>query len=80
MIDYQVRLIPFPPGRVKESVTINEDGSYTIFIEQSLSREEQQREFLHAMNHIIGEDFSKEDIQRIEREAHSPESSKELCF
>ena len=79
MIDYQVRLIKFPPGSTKEAVTENEDGSYTIFIEQALSREEQQEEFLHALSHILGNDFSKDDIHQIERTAHGMDLSEELC-
>ena len=70
MIDYQVRLINFPPGNVREAVTENEDGSYTIFIEENLSQSERQREFLHAMRHIAGDDFSNNDIQLIEYDAH----------
>ena len=71
MIDYQVRLINFPPGKVREAVTENEDGSYTIFIEENLSQSERQREFLHAMKHIAGDDFSNNDIQLIEYDAHT---------
>lgn len=66
MIDYQVILINFPNGKTKEAVTENEDGSYTIFIEENLSLIERQKEFLHAMKHIAGNDFSGEDIQKIE--------------
>ena len=50
---------------------MNEDGSFTIFIEERLSAEERKIEFLHAMRHIIGSDFSKEDVQKIENEAHA---------
>lgn len=71
LIDYQVRLINFPPGNVREAVTENEDGSYTIFIEENLSQSERQREFLHAMKHIAGDDFSNNDIQLIEYDAHA---------
>lgn len=70
-VDYQVRLIQFPNTKVKESVVENEDGSYTIFIESSLSREEQRKSFQHAMKHIMGDDFAKYDIDSIEFEAHS---------
>lgn len=71
MIDYQVKLIQFPNNNVKESVVENEDGSYTIFIEASLSREMQQEYFAHAMRHIFGNDFSKDDVNKIEFDAHS---------
>lgn len=78
-VDYQIQLISFPSGKVHEAVTPNEDGSYTIFIDCSLSKEEQQAKFLHAMEHILGDDFSTEDIQKLEYEAHKYELSDELC-
>lgn len=71
LIDYQVRLIDFPEGKAKEAVTENEDGTYTIFIDASLSHEGQQERFLHAMKHINGEDFELEDAGKIEFDAHS---------
>ena len=58
-IDYQVRLIQFHNEKIKELVVPNADDSYTIFIESSLSREEQQLAFLHAMKHITEHDFNK---------------------
>ena len=69
IIDYFVELIKFPNHKVREAVTENEDGTYTIFIEETLSRSEQQDAFLHALKHITGDDFRKEDIQKIERHA-----------
>lgn len=71
MIDYQVQLINFPNTRTKEAVTENNDGSYTIFIETSLSREAQQKAFIHAMKHIWENDFNKSDVDKIEVDAHS---------
>lgn len=59
-VDYQVRLVPLGHG-TKETVVLNEDGSYTIFIEPALSREEQQQAFLHAMKHICNGDFCMEN-------------------
>lgn len=70
MIDYQVRLINFPSGKTKEAVTENEDGSFTIFIDESLSKTEQQKLFLHAIRHIVGDDFAKFDANDIECSAH----------
>ena len=71
MIDYQVRLINFPPGKVREAVTENEDGSYTIFIEENLSQSERQREGRDAMKRSAGGEFSNNDIQLIEYDAHA---------
>lgn len=70
MIDYHVELIQFPTSKVKESVVRNEDDSYTIFIESSLSFAEQQNVFKHALSHILEDDFEKEDADRIEYYAH----------
>ena len=58
-VDYQVQLTQFHNGKIKEIVVPNSDDSYTIFIESSLSREEQQKAFLHAMAHICNHDFEK---------------------
>lgn len=71
MIDYQVQLTTFPDAKTKEAVSENNDGSYIIFIETSLSREAQQKAFMHAMKHILGNDFEKIDIDKIETDAHS---------
>lgn len=70
MIDYQVQLTTFPNTKTKEAVSENNDGSYTIFIETSLSKEAQQEAFIHAMKHILGNDFEKINIDTIESNAH----------
>lgn len=79
MIDYQVQLIRFPNTSAKEAVTENSDGSYTIFIEVSLSKEAQKEAFRHAMSHITGMDFDKLNIDEIEKMAHNLELAPELC-
>ena len=70
-IDYQIQLIQFPNKKVREAVVANEDGSYTIFIDASLTREMQQESFEHAMKHILGDDFTKDNGDKIEFDAHS---------
>lgn len=71
-IDYQVQLIQFHNGKIKEMVVPNSDDSYTIFIESTLSREEQQVAFLHAMKHISEHDFNKAtSADFLEIRAHS---------
>lgn len=64
---YQVILMDMT---VNEVVTENEDGSYTIFINSRMNYEKQMRAYLHAMEHINGDDFQKEDVQHIEYHAH----------
>lgn len=70
MIDYHVELIGFPSGKVHEAVTLNEDGSYTIFLDKNSTIEAQRKRFLHALKHIKKSDFQKDDIQKIETESH----------
>lgn len=67
-IDYQIILLDMPTN---EAVTVNEDGSYTIFINARLNREQQIKSYYHAMNHIAGEDFDKKNVQEIEALAHA---------
>lgn len=66
-ISYQVILMDMT---VNEVVTENEDGSYTIFINSRLNYEKQMKSYLHAMKHITGDDFLKDDVQSIEYLAH----------
>lgn len=70
MIDCHVELIKFPSSKTHEAVTINEDGSATIFLNKNDTKELQQRRFLHAMKHLCGNDFEKSDVQEMEFSAH----------
>ena len=70
MIDCHVVLVKFPSTKTHEAVTINEDGSATIFLNCNDTRELQQQRFLHAMKHLQNNDFCKERVQKIETEAH----------
>ena len=56
---------------VQGSVWHNSDDSYTIFIDASLSFEQQKKVFKHEVSHIINDDFEKFDVQSIEAYAHS---------
>lgn len=44
--------------------------SHTIFIEASLSREQQKESFQHALKHLLGNDFKKDNADKIEFDAH----------
>lgn len=66
-ISYQIILMDMT---VNEVVTENEDGSYTIFINSRMNYEKQMKAYLHAMKHIAGDDFQKDDVQSIEYRAH----------
>lgn len=69
-IDYHIELIKFPSGKTHEAVTINEDGSATIFLSKNDTKELQRKRFLHAMKHLHGNDFAKESVQEIETNTH----------
>lgn len=67
--DVNVQILNFPsPGN--ELVVPNEDGSFTIMINARLSYEDQMKAYAHAMRHIENNDFSKDNVQGIEAEAH----------
>ena len=64
MDDVFVYLAPLP-NSIDEYVTPCSDG-YTVYINEKLSRPQQIKAFNHAIRHIAGNDFSKENVQEIE--------------
>ena len=68
MNDTYVYVVELPEG-VNEAVTPC-PGGYTVYINACLTMEEQQKAFDHAMRHITNDDFSKDDVQSIETDAH----------
>ena len=70
-INYQIQLIEFKNGKIKEMVVPNEDGSYTILLNSRLSYEKQIECCKHALNHIINDDFQLSDVNEIEYHAHN---------
>ena len=69
--DANVVLIDFKTSKGNEMVVANEDGSYTILINSRLSNDGQLRAYRHAMKHIQNNDFEKENVQKIEHDAHN---------
>lgn len=57
-----INIIFAPVPNTKAAVTENEDGSYSIVVSKSLSREQAQKEIMHELGHIVSDDFSK-DVQ-----------------
>ena len=68
MDDIYTYLIDLPNG-VNEMVMPCFCG-YTVYIEKNLTYEAQIKAYQHAMWHILNDDFTKEDVQSIEEEAH----------
>ena len=66
--DTYIYIVNLPTG-IAEAVTPCMDG-YTIYINANLTIEEQYKAYNHAMWHIQNDDFSKDNVQEIESEAH----------
>lgn len=66
MADTFVYIVPLPPG-VNEMVTPCLDG-FTIYINETLSPEQRDKAYHHALDHIRKNDFQKSDVQEIEHE------------
>lgn len=58
------------PDNVREAVTPCFCG-YTVYINQNLTYEERQKAYAHALLHIHNKDFTKDNVQSIEAQAHS---------
>lgn len=69
-IEHQIQLIQFPNKKVCEIVVENDDGSFTIFIDSSITKERQIKAYMHALKHIHNNDFEKYYAQQIESESH----------
>lgn len=52
---------------VEEEVLLNEDGSFSIFINSRLNWERQMAAYQHAIRHIMQNDFNKEYADDIEK-------------
>ena len=60
-----------PPG-INEMVVPCADG-YTVYVSTDLDRVGRLKAYRHALKHIEKKDFEKEDVHRIEIEAHREE-------
>lgn len=68
-MDVYIYTMPLP-GKIKECVTQNEDGTYTVFIQESLSPADRARALAHARRHINCLHFEGDNVQAIEKECH----------
>lgn len=57
--------------KIPEHLVKNNDDSYTIFLNARLSYESRLKSYCHALKHIRGNDFDKDNVQKIEFEAHN---------
>lgn len=54
--DVNVQVLDFG-NSIPATVTINEDGSFSIFLNARLSYEQRMQAYLHEMRHIQKDDF-----------------------
>lgn len=66
-----IQVVDLHSTRVREVVTPNEDGSYTILINAWLDPIQQRLAFEHAMSHITGNHFEGACADQIEVEVRS---------
>ena len=73
------------PRRVHAMTRLNEDDTYTVMIDDSLSREQALKELLHELSHIRGNDFGADAqatlLEAMVRESgFIPESFEDINF
>lgn len=54
-------IITHLPPHVKAITTPNEDGTYTIIVNERLSRDAAIKEIIHELKHIKGNDFGSDE-------------------
>lgn len=70
-MDFDFQIFLMDGMSVNEMVTENEDGSFTIFVNNNLCESKRMKAINHAISHIKNRDFEKENVQEIELSAHS---------
>ena len=68
--DIYIQYLDMKATKVKETVTCNEDGSYTVFLNTRFTTEQLNEAYIHACRHIDRGDFHKESADSIEAYAH----------
>lgn len=67
-------MLDMKTAEVAEVVSANSDGSFTIFINSRLSKDRQEEAYIHALSHIINDDFEAElSADEIEAMRHRKE-------
>ena len=67
--DINVVLLPMPYD-VKGCSCANEDGSYTVIINNRVPQEQHLKIYEHELRHIISGDFGCDDVDQVEQTRH----------
>ena len=71
MNNIYVHILDFKTTKIKETVTCNEDGSYSVFLNAKLTHKQQCDAYMHALGHIMQLDFeSSSSAGLLEAYAH----------
>lgn len=57
-MNYNIQVIDLKNTSVRATHSMNEDGSYTIFINSRFNREQQESSFWHEIVHIMNNDMN----------------------
>lgn len=68
-VDYFVRVIDFPKGVNRIGfVLLNEDGTYSVYINARASEAQKRKAMWHEINHMARDDMhGSKDIRTIEK-------------
>lgn len=64
-VDFFIYFMPMH-GSIGGYVTPNPDGTFSVYLNERLSREQNMKTLKHEINHIVADDFSKDDVAQIE--------------
>ena len=64
-VDFFIYFMPMH-GSIGGYVTPNPDGTFSVYLNERLSRERNMKTLKHEINHIVANDFSKDDVAQIE--------------
>ena len=64
-VDYFVYFVPMH-GSIGGYVTPNPDGTFSVYLNERLSREKNMKTMRHEYQHMVNDDFAKHDIAKIE--------------
>ena len=65
--DYFVREVPFPPGVVVNGMLIlNDDGTYSVYLNSRASEEQRREALLHELRHLMRGDLYAADLAAAE--------------
>ena len=71
-LSFNIQVIDFKNTNIRATHSINEDGSYTIFVNSRFTREQQECSFFHEIDHIKNNDLNNDYLEadRIEYDRH----------